>query len=264
MKVTRKLKQLTLKSRKKLVKAQKRAVKQAFRLVFRNSHSIKARMVLKMEAHVAIFRFAKFVLMQFKIRPRLRFVSFFMIALMLAFAVSNRFNSYVKTKEPEIKINGQTILVAGAAQEKPKENLEISQAVSVKRSPFDFNKPVEYGYISQSYSSYHRAIDIATGAIGIPIRPLGKGRVEFAGWVADGKGNIVVVDHGDGLKSLYAHMGTISVGVGDQIGPETVIGTVGLTGHTTGAHVHLEIHDNEKMIDPASVLPDFSAMQTRP
>ena len=92
--------------------------------------------------------------------------------------------------------------------------------------------------------------------MGSPIHPLGSGIVEFAGKLVDGKGNVVIVDHGDGLKSLYAHMGRIDVGVGNMVNSSMTIGTVGLTGHTTGPHVHLEIYDNSLMIDPASVLPD--------
>ena len=80
--------------------------------------------------------------------------------------------------------------------------------------------------------------------------------IEFAGRVFDGKGNIVVIDHGDGLKSLYAHMGKIEVGVGNTVDTKTAIGTVGLTGHTTGPHVHLEIYDHDVAVNPASVLPD--------
>jgi murein DD-endopeptidase MepM/ murein hydrolase activator NlpD len=115
--------------------------------------------------------------------------------------------------------------------------------------------PVSFGYVSQGYTRYHRAIDIATGSVGVPIKPLGSGQVEFAGRVKDGKGNVVIVNHGNGLKTLYAHMGKISVGTGDSVNEESVIGNVGMTGRTTGAHLHLEIYDNDKMVDPTGMLP---------
>ncbi len=66
----------------------------------------------------------------------------------------------------------------------------------------------------------------------------------------------MIVDHGDGLKSLYAHMNRIDVGVGNMVNASMIIGTVGLTGRTTGPHVHIEIIDNGIQVDPASVLPD--------
>ena len=67
---------------------------------------------------------------------------------------------------------------------------------------------------------------------------------------------MVVVDHGEGLKSLYAHMGQIQVGVGNEVNSDTVLGKVGLTGRTTGAHVHVELYDNNIAVDPAKILPD--------
>ena len=74
--------------------------------------------------------------------------------------------------------------------------------------------------------------------------------------VTGGKGNIVIVDHGDGLKSLYAHMGNIYVSVGNEVNPETPLGTVGMTGRTTGPHVHLEIYDKDVAVNPGSILPE--------
>jgi len=191
---------------------------------------------------------------QLKIRPRIRLFSKFIVILALAFVFSSAAVSYIKPREAEIKINGLTILVAeDKGQDKQELQLEISQSVTLRRSPFELVRPLE-GYLSQGYSFYHRANDIAA-SFGTPIHPLGPGIVEFAGFLADGKGNVVIVDHGDGLKSLYAHMAKINVGVGNVVNPGTTIGTVGLTGRTTGPHVHLEIFDNGFMVDPQSILP---------
>src|SRR3972149_6912350 len=189
----------------------------------------------RLEVSLAI-RFAlQFLHLQLKIRPRIRLFTKVLLVLTLAFFASHQAVAYLKPKEAEIKIGGQPILVADS-----KESTEPT---------------VEAGYRSQGYSSYHRAFDIATD-FNSPIRPLGPGIVEFAGRLADGKGNVVIVDHGDGLKSLYAHMNRIDVGVGNMVNAEMTIGTVGLTGRTTGPHVHIEIIDNGIQVDPASVLPD--------
>ena len=209
-----------------------------------------------LEASLAIRLALKFLHFQIKIRPRARLFSKFILVLMLAFLASHQAVAYLKPKEAEIKINGQAILVAESKETiEPKDEAGINFAIASRRSPFEFKRPVEGGYLSQGYSSYHRAFDIATD-FNSPIRPLGPGIVEFAGRLADGKGNVVIVDHGDGLKSLYAHMNRIDVGVGNMVNAEMTIGTVGLTGRTTGPHVHIEIIDNGIQIDPASVLPN--------
>lgn len=190
---------------------------------------------------------------QIAIRPRLRLIGKVKLALVAALTISSLGVNYLDSKKSEIKINGEAVLVA--EDFKPDgEEAQIDAEIGYKETPFDFAMPVQ-GYVSQGYRSYHRAIDIATGAVGVPIHSLGRGQVEFAGYLQGGKGNVVVVDHGDGLKSLYAHMGQISIGVGNQVDSSTTLGTVGLTGRTTGAHVHLEIIDNNIAVDPQKVLP---------
>jgi len=193
---------------------------------------------------------------QLSIRPRIRLSGKFILALAIAFIITGNLASFLKSKEPEIKVNGQQIFVADRAEPKKPGEAQISAAVLARRSPFEFSKPVRAGYLSQGYSLYHRAYDIATD-LGSDINPLGSGIVEFAGTVTDGKGMIVVVDHGDGLKSLYAHMGRIKVKPGDMVSSASEIGNVGLTGRTTGPHIHLEIYDNGALVDPGNVLPDY-------
>lgn len=205
-----------------------------------------------MEAVSAIKLSFRFVTWQIAIRPRLRLIGTVLSALLIVLIATNKGVDELEAKKSEIKVNGEPILVA---QVKPIEvEPQIDSTVGFKESPFDFAMPVN-GYISQGYRGYHRAIDIATGAVGVPIKSLGRGKVEFAGFTGDGKGNVVVVNHGEGLKSLYAHMAKINVGVGNEVDSNSVIGTVGLTGRTTGAHVHLEIIDNGIVVNPLKILP---------
>ncbi len=209
-----------------------------------------------MDALKAIKIFARFMHFQIKIRPRIKLVSRVTLALLVAFLLSVQFAGYVKAKKSEVVINGHAVLVAEKADFGKISNAEgeIEAVVSYKRSPFDFKYPVD-GEVSQGFSFFHRAYDIAA-PYNSEIRPLGAGRVEFAGTVSDGKGNIVVVDHGDGLKTLYAHMNKIEVSIDNLVNSDSIIGTVGLTGHTTGPHVHLEVYDGSVAINPAGVLPD--------
>jgi murein DD-endopeptidase MepM/ murein hydrolase activator NlpD len=192
---------------------------------------------------------------QLKIRPRLRLLLKIMPILVLTFVLTNKALAYVEPKKGEIKVNGQAILVAeGNIDNVSLDEVEISQSVEPKLSPFEFVMPVESGQVSQGYTSYHRAYDFAT-SFGSFIKPVGSGVVEFAGFTSDGKGNIVIIDHGDGLKTLYAHMGKIYVGVGNIVDTNTPLGTIGLTGRTTGPHVHFELYDNELAVNPGNLLP---------
>ena len=200
-------------------------------------------------------RVVRFSLKQLRIRPRIHFSFGTIVALFAILALSSYMVSYLKPKEAQIKVNGQPVLVAFREPEAPKEEVELTQEIVSRRSPFDFRAPVDGGYISQSYSGYHRANDIAA-PFNSSLHPVGSGIVEFAGQLTDGRGNVVIIAHGDGLKSLYAHMNSIEVGVGNMVNSSTKIGTIGMTGRTTGPHVHLEIYDGDMIIDPAAVLPN--------
>lgn len=235
-------------SKKRLLKAIKRPAKKALKLAFRHALKLKRKGAKKL-----LLQATAQVKSQLALRPRIRLILRVIPALAVAFILTSQAVAYLEPKKAEIKINGQSILVADKT-EPEKTEAEVSFAVASRRSPFDFKYPVD-GQLSQGYRSYHPAFDIAT-ALGTPIKPLGRGKVEFAGSVTGGKGNIVIVDHGDGLKSLYAHMGKIYVGVGNEVTPEMALGTVGMTGRTTGPHVHLEIYDRDVAVNPGSILPE--------
>lgn len=193
---------------------------------------------------------------QMTIRPRLRLVLAIIVILTAVFATSSQAVNYIKPKEAEIKINGQQLIVAAEnrADDQKVQRAQIDQIILAKISPFEAETPVDEGLLSQGFAPYHRAVDIAT-KLGTPIKSVGPGTVVFTGFMPDGKGNAVIVDHGDSLKTLYAHMGKITVGIGDQVDSKTVIGSVGLTGRTTGAHVHFEVLDNDIQVDPDNLLP---------
>lgn len=114
--------------------------------------------------------------------------------------------------------------------------------------------PVDYFKINQGFSFFHPGLDIG-GPIGEPIKPIRSGFVTEAGYTRDGYGNNVVIDHGNGLISRYAHLSKIEVKVGQVVDMNTEIGRLGITGHTTGPHLHLEIHQNGISINPLTVLP---------
>lgn len=106
----------------------------------------------------------------------------------------------------------------------------------------------------QGGSTDHQGIDLAPGA-GLPIPAAGSGVVALAG-VNGGFGNCVIIDHGNGLRTLYGHMqDTPSVSVGQTVAAGQIIGLVGNTGVSFGAHLHLEVHVNGVPVNPRSKLP---------
>jgi len=110
------------------------------------------------------------------------------------------------------------------------------------------------GRITQRYLAWHKGIDIANKSGGA-ILAADSGRVVVAGWVDNvGYGNRVMVDHGNGYQTLYAHMSKISVRVGQSVKRGDVLGTMGSTGRSTGTHLHFEIRTSRGNINPFSVL----------
>lgn len=93
------------------------------------------------------------------------------------------------------------------------------------------------------YSSIHPAIDIA-GAVGNAVYASASGVVVYAGWNDWGYGYMVVIDHGNGWQTLYAHLSSINVGCGQGVAQGKVIGAVGSTGNSTGPHLHFEMQSD--------------------
>lgn len=114
--------------------------------------------------------------------------------------------------------------------------------------------PVDKVSITQGYSYFHPAIDL-DGITGDPIHPIMPGRVASVSYSKYNYGESVIIDHGNGLTSLYAHLSKIDVTEGENVDFNTLIGLMGATGHAFGDHLHLEIRDHGKAINPLTVLP---------
>lgn len=97
----------------------------------------------------------------------------------------------------------------------------------------------------------HEGIDIANRS-GTAIVASGKGVVVHAGWKSGGYGYSVVIDHGYGFETLYAHMKDWNVHVGQEVERGDLIGWVGSTGNSTGPHLHYEVHVNGVPVNPTS------------
>ena len=97
-------------------------------------------------------------------------------------------------------------------------------------------------------SRMHTGVDLGCG-YGAPIGAAGDGVVVEAGW-RGGYGNAVVIDHGDGLATLYGHQSSIAVSPGERVSTGRTIGYVGSTGYSTGPHLHWEVWVNGTPVDP--------------
>jgi murein DD-endopeptidase MepM/ murein hydrolase activator NlpD len=105
------------------------------------------------------------------------------------------------------------------------------------------------------YARPHEGIDVSA-PMGAPIVAPAGGIVRLVTWET-GYGNVLEIDHGDGIVTKYAHCSKIVVRLGQKVKRGQIIANVGSTGLSTGPHVHYEIHVNGKVVDPLTyVLPD--------
>jgi hypothetical protein len=102
--------------------------------------------------------------------------------------------------------------------------------------------------------SGHLGIDIA-GSFGDGVFASDAGVIVFAGWANGGYGNMVMVDHGNGYQTLYAHLNSVSAACGQSVYTGTYIGAIGSTGNSTGPHLHFEVRYMGGFISPWYVLP---------
>jgi len=124
-------------------------------------------------------------------------------------------------------------------------------AVSVPRLAWPLRAPVGDPYGPRG-DRFHAGIDL-TAAAGAPVAAAATGRVTWAG-VRTGWGLCVVVAHGNGVRTLYAHLATTAVRVGERVGTGARLGSVGSTGDATGPHLHFEVRIRGAAVDPLLAL----------
>lgn len=139
-------------------------------------------------------------------------------------------------------INSQTEVTAVVKTETP-----IHTTISIQN-------PVKEIQITQGYTFLHPGLDL-DGKTGDPIKSIKAGKVDSVEYLKDGYGTNIIIDHGDNLKSLYAHLSKANVKIGDNVTTDTIIGEMGETGRASGDHLHLEVREYGVPINPLSILP---------
>jgi murein DD-endopeptidase MepM/ murein hydrolase activator NlpD len=139
------------------------------------------------------------------------------------------------------RIRGQLAAVQGPGDTTPSSSGLIWPVSGPVTSPFGYR-----------WGRLHAGIDIGV-PYGTPIHAAAAGTVVIAGWV-DGYGNYTCIDHGGGMATCYGHQSRFAVSTGAQVGQGQLIGYVGNTGHSFGAHLHFEVRINGNPVDPLGYL----------
>jgi murein DD-endopeptidase MepM/ murein hydrolase activator NlpD len=141
----------------------------------------------------------------------------------------------------DARVRGQLAAAQGAGDTTPSSSGLIWPVNGPVTSPFGYR-----------WGRLHAGIDIGVPE-GTPIHAAAAGTVILASWTG-GYGNYTCIDHGGGLATCYAHQSAYAVSVGAQVSQGQVIGYVGNTGHSFGAHLHFEVRINGNPVDPLGYL----------
>jgi murein DD-endopeptidase MepM/ murein hydrolase activator NlpD len=170
------------------------------------------------------------------------------------------FNEFMNDETFELAA-GQRLMIPDGVKPQPKQDKPTARRRAVHYTPDagrvaatgSFVWPAS-GRITQGYRFYHKAIDIANKSAGA-ILAADAGVVTVAGWPDGyGYGNRVIIDHGNGYVTLYAHLSVVQVKVGQRVSRGDVLGQMGSTGRSTGTHLHFEIRKGGALLNPLSFL----------
>ena len=164
------------------------------------------------------------------------------------YEVSREVLSTVVTEEPVT----EKVVVGTKAKPTYRTGTVLSASTGTGSIGSNFIWPVNTGYVSCGYSYGHKALDIAT-SYGTPVHASAAGKVIVAGWYYN-YGKCVVIDHGNGVQTLYAHNSSLNVSVGDYVSQGQQIAGVGSTGYSTGNHWHFEVKINGRNQNPWNYL----------
>jgi murein DD-endopeptidase MepM/ murein hydrolase activator NlpD len=170
----------------------------------------------------------------------------------------------ITRKQVQSEIQESQALASASAQLAAKLQAGQAQAGSVAAGSSSGEAPSGSGFawpvsgpitspFGMRWGTLHPGIDIGVPT-GTPIHAAGSGTVVWCGWMS-GYGNLVMIDHHNGLATLYGHQSRIAVGCNQEVSQGATIGYVGCTGFCTGPHLHFEVRLNGTPVDPLGYLP---------
>lgn len=161
--------------------------------------------------------------------------------------------------KPQVSADGSKTPVASAQQRS--ESDDFSDEMETWLFPVEGNLYVTAPYGQSSYA-FHNGLDVTRDGIsGEEIHAAQSGVVVIANTFPHSYGNYVVIDHGGGYKTTYAHCQSLTVTVGQQVVQGETIAYVGTTGNSTGPHLHFEVHKDGESLDPVQLFPDLKELQ---
>lgn len=164
------------------------------------------------------------------------------------------------TNTSEVKKTKEIVVMSPQAVEKKSKEKPSIFPVSRKG---DFRVSSHYGKRKDPFTKemkYHRGIDIAAPE-GTDVIATGDGVVELVEFQKGGYGKRIIVDHGNGFKSLYAQLSDYAIAKGDQVTKGQVIGKVGSSGRSTAPHLHYEVMENGSKVNPVGYILDYTFKQ---
>ncbi len=179
--------------------------------------------------------------------------------------ISGENGEEVTVSEIEYDANGEVVSETVLSKEITKEPVDAEIVIGVRQADGtvssavgDMSKPLAwptgpYQYVSRGFSSYHFGVDIA-GQSGTPIYAADNGVVTLAESTPWNYGTYIIIDHQNGMQTVYGHNSQNLVEVGDVVAKGQLIGLMGTTGNSTGNHLHFETRWLGDKVDPAQYL----------
>ena len=174
-------------------------------------------------------------------------------AKQLAFSTAENIENDKKEKDVKTKVEKQNTNIIKNIRKGGTVSTSSSSNASAMLGSLSFRRPLNSSRISAGYLGYpgHRGIDFPSPQ-GTPVMAAESGTVTTVMYSNKSYGNRVIIDHGNGISTLYGHNSTIGVSLGQKVSKGQTIAGVGSTGNSTGNHVHFEIRINGKPINPTS------------
>lgn len=161
--------------------------------------------------------------------------------------------SYNAIKEAKAKITEKLEQEAEAKKQQEEQEKRTVNGIYLACLPVTGNISSRYGSNESIRNHTHKGLDISAPN-GTSIKAVATGTVKFAGYNNGGYGNLVIIDHGNGVTTYYGHCSKIYVSQGQQVNAGDLIAAVGSTGYSTGNHLHFEIRINDNQVNPQNYL----------